>query len=584
MRQVLAFLIAAAALIAGISPAIAQAPAPVPALPDTQRLTAYTITAATGPYDVGFAIYGTGTTYSTWVEVWLNGVKLTPVTDWTLALTSGTLATAARPLTNARVTLTTPRTGTLQIVGARRPNRTSQFNENQGVGARALNQTITDLVAQNREQWDLINRAMMGRPGEVMNPLPAAAARVGGIVAFDITGQPTIVTIGLSNFTIPLLSVPNTWAQIQTFTGGLNSLNAVGVNTTTPGSQAAASGYPCFNTGPGHGCLDVGGVITLHAEQTAIYVYGHFASTAYFADPGLASWGYAPGLVDNHTFALLYTTDSFAAGGSSVQRAVWNPNWSYVTNFTSQAVNPSFNSGLATGWNFSGLGETNLISNTMSLGNKVFVFSDWNGATKLDLLSLTKDVAGGAALVGTSYPNPANIGQFNVNSGANNNVFVAGSSVSNTNMAAYYNSPVMFYQLTNNTVNNIFCEDFRSANVAKNSFAGICAQITDVTNGLVAGTLTFLTANGSSIASRALTISASGGVWAGSTLVDPGASSIGGLNVYSSNATFLMRTKTTLTDSAAAATATMTNAPTAGNPTKWFSIDDNGTTRRIPAW
>ena len=34
----------------------------------------------------------------------------------------------------------------------------------------------------------------------------------------------------------------------------------------------------------------------------------------------------------------------------------------------------------------------------------------------------------------------------------------------------------------------------------------------------------------------------------------------------------------------AAATGTLTNAPAAGNPTKWIAIDDNGTTRYIPAW
>jgi hypothetical protein len=35
---------------------------------------------------------------------------------------------------------------------------------------------------------------------------------------------------------------------------------------------------------------------------------------------------------------------------------------------------------------------------------------------------------------------------------------------------------------------------------------------------------------------------------------------------------------------AGASAGTMTNAPTAGNPTKWIPIDDNGTTRYIPAW
>ena len=35
---------------------------------------------------------------------------------------------------------------------------------------------------------------------------------------------------------------------------------------------------------------------------------------------------------------------------------------------------------------------------------------------------------------------------------------------------------------------------------------------------------------------------------------------------------------------AGASAGTITNAPAAGNPTKWIPIDDNGTTRHIPAW
>ena len=37
-------------------------------------------------------------------------------------------------------------------------------------------------------------------------------------------------------------------------------------------------------------------------------------------------------------------------------------------------------------------------------------------------------------------------------------------------------------------------------------------------------------------------------------------------------------------DGAGAQAGTLTNAPAVGNPTKWISIDDNGTTRYIPAW
>jgi len=46
----------------------------------------------------------------------------------------------------------------------------------------------------------------------------------------------------------------------------------------------------------------------------------------------------------------------------------------------------------------------------------------------------------------------------------------------------------------------------------------------------------------------------------------------------------LLKTSAALTDTAAAALATITNSPVAGNPTKWFQINDNGTLRSIPAW
>ena len=53
--------------------------------------------------------------------------------------------------------------------------------------------------------------------------------------------------------------------------------------------------------------------------------------------------------------------------------------------------------------------------------------------------------------------------------------------------------------------------------------------------------------------------------------------------IYTADTT-LLHTISALTNGAAAATGTLTNAPSAGNPTKWIPIDDNGTTRYIPAW
>jgi hypothetical protein len=51
-----------------------------------------------------------------------------------------------------------------------------------------------------------------------------------------------------------------------------------------------------------------------------------------------------------------------------------------------------------------------------------------------------------------------------------------------------------------------------------------------------------------------------------------------------SDGTFLVRTAAALDDGAGAGAGTLTNAPAAGDPTKWIPIDDNGTTRYIPSW
>lgn len=54
--------------------------------------------------------------------------------------------------------------------------------------------------------------------------------------------------------------------------------------------------------------------------------------------------------------------------------------------------------------------------------------------------------------------------------------------------------------------------------------------------------------------------------------------------IYQREAAALLHAETALNDGAGAATATLTNAPAATNPTKWIPIDDAGVTRYIPAW
>jgi hypothetical protein len=48
--------------------------------------------------------------------------------------------------------------------------------------------------------------------------------------------------------------------------------------------------------------------------------------------------------------------------------------------------------------------------------------------------------------------------------------------------------------------------------------------------------------------------------------------------------TSLISSSQTLANGAAAAAGTLLNAPVAGNPTKWVTINDNGTLRQVPTW
>jgi hypothetical protein len=193
----LARLLTAAVLALAPLAALAQAPPPIPALPDETRAATYTPTASTGPFAVPFALYADGTDFAQAVEVWLDGLKLVAGTDWTLTTTSGSLATLARPITNAQVTLTTARTGTLRIFGARRPRRVSQFQEGAPVTARALNQALTDLVAQSRESWDFLRARTLAAPGGDAFPvLPPATTRASTILGFDGAGLPKLYSPG----------------------------------------------------------------------------------------------------------------------------------------------------------------------------------------------------------------------------------------------------------------------------------------------------------------------------------------------------------------------------------------------------
>lgn len=290
MRKYVAALLFALSL----APAFAQAPPPVPALPDTERRTSYSISASTCACSVGFAIYGDSTDIDAWIEVWVAGTRYlsTDVTHgWALTSATGPLATIPRPITNAVLTFNQAQTGAVQIVGSRRPRRTAQFTENRGVAARDLNQALTDIVAQNRETWDRTNdvtgRALLVPPGDTTpGPLPTRSARAGGVLGFDSSGNPlALATLtGLGNVIGPNSSVVG---HIATFgnvsgtillDGGLiGTGNVTGPGSSTSGALALFSGTSgaLLQNGPSGTTTTV-----LHGNASGTPSYGPVTLTA----------------------------------------------------------------------------------------------------------------------------------------------------------------------------------------------------------------------------------------------------------------------------------------------------------------
>lgn len=88
----------------------------------------------------------------------------------------------------------------------------------------------------------------------------------------------------------------------------------------------------------------------------------------------------------------------------------------------------------------------------------------------------------------------------------------------------------------------------------------------------------YATATGSASVGMKARVNGSGG-FSVNTSSDPGAGMI-----YTNSSTFMIRTKTSYANGAGVGAGTITTAPSAGNPTKWIPIDDNGTTRYVPAW
>jgi hypothetical protein len=190
---------------------------PIPALPDTERRTPYSVTTTTaGPFNVGFDLYADGSDFLNWLQVFVDGA---PVVGWTLSSPSGPIANLERPITNAQITFAVALVGTvpapkkLEIVGARRPRRLVQLGN--APTPRDLNRVFTDIVATLREFYDRFGRVLQFPAGETVVPLPPAAQRANKYFAFDAVGNPSMASPlagggGLTKNDVGLGNVDNT--------------------------------------------------------------------------------------------------------------------------------------------------------------------------------------------------------------------------------------------------------------------------------------------------------------------------------------------------------------------------------------
>ena len=267
LRSLLAAVIIALGIIAPTFSAIAQIPAPVPAEPDAERRTRYTGVSSVTTFNVGFNVYGDGTDYTSWVEVWVNGVQIPAPGNWSMVPVAGSFTTLARPLlaANINIVFAGAQSGTIDIVGARRPRRTSQLGENRGVTARDFNQLTTDLWMTLRETWDKTNdlagRALLGVPGDNFGTLPPPTTRANQYFCWNSNGAPALCA-GTNLITVVQSLAIN--AQTANYTvssadcgatvvmsNGLKTLTLPAASSVTTGCEVAVKNNETYPGGRG---------------------------------------------------------------------------------------------------------------------------------------------------------------------------------------------------------------------------------------------------------------------------------------------------------------------------------------------
>jgi len=287
MLRVLAFILGMLA-----SPAWAQVPPPVPALPDTSRLALYTLASSNCVCSVGFAIYGDGTDVDNWIAISLNGSRVfstDPSFGWVLSSPTGPIGTIPRPITDGIITFNSPQTGPVAVIGLQRPRRLTTFPENRGVTARDLNLLANTIFAELRENWDKTGGVTCltcgggGGGGGAVSSVSnidgslMISPNIGAVVASLATGAATHNIGTLGGVLAGTLPNPTFATGLSPTFAGLTLSGLAGggtqcVQVSNTGAQSG-TGAPCGSGGGGGGVTNISnadGSLTFSAPTGAV--------------------------------------------------------------------------------------------------------------------------------------------------------------------------------------------------------------------------------------------------------------------------------------------------------------------------
>lgn len=349
------------------------------------------------------------------------------------------------------------------------------------------------------------------------------------------------LAIGAANTVLTSTGSAPQWVTALTLAGALSALSLTGTGlvagrVATIGTGGLLESYASLLwDGTGNGTLTCLGIITAKPTSTA----------GISLDPNAATGNFTMRLTPANLTASRRTTFgdadfSFTGGGTlalggftltvpatgTVGLLGTNQTWTGTNTYSAAVTLDTSSSGLT-------ISKTTGTTLTLSSTDSTASFSFAGGGTMGGQLAIT------AAMIANSnvfVPNNSNGIFFNASGSFTDGLFRSGTDL-HIRVGSAANNKITF-STTGMTINTGF------------------------TGGLTIAATTGVTLTISS--TNVASITTAGGIKTGSTT--------------------LHSTSAALTNGAAAQTGTLTNSPSAGNPTKWVPIDDNGTTRYIPCW